>query len=97
MDWDLRPLRVPNLEVNEVTDGFVVSRPNHDRIHYLNPTAAFILESCDGRLRARELPDLVATAFRLDNPPRNDVETCLISLLEEGLVVDNAARNAQIA
>jgi Coenzyme PQQ synthesis protein D (PqqD) len=92
MEWDFRPLRVPDLELNEVTDGFVVSRPDHDRIHFLNPTAAFILESCDGSLQARELPDLVAAAFDLESPPVTDVETCLKSLLDEGLVVGATAR-----
>jgi hypothetical protein len=90
MDWDLRPLRVQDLELNAVTDGFVVSRPDHDRIHFLNPTAAFILEICDGTLRARDLPELVAAAFQLESPPVDDVETCLTSLLTEGLVVGKA-------
>jgi Coenzyme PQQ synthesis protein D (PqqD) len=92
MDWDLRPLRMNDLEVSAVTDGFVVSRPGHDRIHFLNPTAAFILEICDGKLPARELPELVAAAFRLESPPVSDVETCLASLLQEGLVVEAGAR-----
>ena len=91
MDWNLRPLRVQDLELSAVTDGFVVSRPDHDRIHFLNPTAAFILEVCDGQLQARELPELVAAAFRLENPPVGDVEACLTSLLQEGLLVEAAA------
>ena len=87
MDWDLRPLRVQDLELSAVTDGFVVARPDHDRIHFLNPTAAFILEVCDGKLQARDLPDLVAAAFQLDAAPVSDVQACLESLLQEGLVV----------
>jgi hypothetical protein len=92
MDWDLRPLRVQDLELSAVTDGFVVSRADHDRIHFLNPTAALILEICDGNLKARELPELVAAAFQLDSPPVDDVEACLTSLLKEGLVVTAVAR-----
>jgi len=69
-----------------VTDGFVVSRPGRDRIHFLNPTAAFILESCAGNLQASEFPDLVAAAFGLPNPPVDDVEACLNLLFDEGLV-----------
>jgi hypothetical protein len=87
MDPEFRPLRAQDLELSAVTDGFVVSRAGHERIHFLNPTAAFILEICDGSLQARELPGLVATAFRLDSPPVADVEGCLRSLLDEGLVV----------
>ena len=92
MDWDLRPLRVQDLELIVVTDGFVISRRDHDRIHFLNPTAAFILEICDGNLQARELPDLVAAAFQLKSPPVGDVETCLTLLLKEGLLIGAAAR-----
>jgi hypothetical protein len=91
MDWNIQPLRAKDLELNEVTDGFVVSRPDHDRIHFLNPTAAFILEVCDGHLPARELPGLVAAAFGLDAPPLADVEACLTLLLDEGLVVGSRA------
>lgn len=87
MDWDLRLHQVRDLEITEVVDGFVVQRRNDDRVHFLNPTAAFILESCDGRIRAGELPELVAAAFELDHAPLHDVETCLAALLTEGLLI----------
>jgi hypothetical protein len=87
MDWNHHPKRIPDLEINEVTDGYVVSQRGNERIHYLNPTATFILESCDGSLRADELPVLVATAFGLDSPPMADVERCLESLYREGLLL----------
>lgn len=90
MDAALRPLRQPGLELSEVTDGFVVSRPGDDGIHFLNPTAAFILESCNGALRTRELAALVADAFDLAGPPLADVEACVASLLAAGLVADPA-------
>ncbi len=86
LDWNLCPLRAPDLEVGKVTDGFVAFRPDGKRIHYLNPTAAFVLELCDGRLRAGEMPGLVAMAFNLDHPPADDVERCLTELIKEGLV-----------
>jgi len=87
MDWDIRPRRAPEIELNEVIDGFVAYDPGRDRIHFLNPTAAFVLESCDGQLRAGELPALVAAGFQLDKPPVEDVEACLAALLREGLLV----------
>ena len=86
MNWNSRPLRAKDLELSPVTDGFVVSRPGSDRIHYLNPTAAFILESCAGNLQARDLPELVAAAFDLPAPPIEDVEMCLKMLMDDGLV-----------
>lgn len=87
MDWDLCLLRVQDLELKEVTDGFLVHQHDRDRVHYLNPTAAFVMEICDGTRRASELPDLVAEAFQLDAPPIEDVAACLAALLNEGLIV----------
>jgi len=97
MIWTLRPLRAQDLELTQVTDGFVVSRPGSERIHFLNPTAAFILECCAGNLEAREMPDLVAAAFDLPGPPVDDVEACLKMLLDEGLVRDQGAAVSQKA
>lgn len=94
MNWDLCPLRASGLEVSEMTDGFVASRRDSNRIHYLNPTAAFILEICDGRVRAGEMPGLVAMAFDLDHPPAADVERCLAELISEGLVACESSRHA---
>lgn len=89
MDWNGYPKCAPGLEVSEVTDGFVVSRSDSDQIHYLNPVAAFILESCDGLHRAEELPALLAEAFGLDDPPRDDVEACLEALYRQNLLIDD--------
>lgn len=90
MDWNQKPQRAPGIEMNEVTDGFVASRQDDARIHYLNPSAAFILEICDGTTAASELPELLAAAFDLAAPPVEDVERCLAALMNEGLLVDLA-------
>jgi predicted metal-binding protein len=87
MDWAMRAERAPDIEIREVSDGFVAYDPARDRLHYLNPTATMLLESCDGNIPARELPELLAAAFRLDAPPVAEVESCLAKLLEEGLLV----------
>lgn len=79
--------RAPGLEIREAPDGFVVYDAARDRLHYLNRTAALLLESCDGTLSAAELPDLLAAAFELGTPPREEVEICLAKLLDEGLLV----------
>jgi hypothetical protein len=88
MDWNASFTRSPALEVNEVTDGFLVYQRDRDRVHFLNATATFVLESCDGTLKAADLPPLVAAAFDLDVPPVDDVAACLATLLREGLVVE---------
>jgi len=87
MDWDLRPRQAADLEITEVVDGFVVQRCRDERRHFLNPTAAFVLQICDGSLTAGELPELVAAAFELREPPRDDVAACLEKLLREGLLL----------
>ncbi len=95
MDWEMCARRAPDIEIREVSDGFVAYDPARDRLHYLNPTATLLLESCDGTIRARELPELLAAAFRLDAPPVAEVETCLARLLDEGLLVSKDTRLAR--
>lgn len=83
----LTPRRADALEVREVPDGFVVYDPARDRLHFLNGTAAFVLESCDGATPVKALPALVAAAFRLDADPVDEVGACVQRLLTEGLLV----------
>ena len=87
IDWHARLARGPGLEIDEVTDGFLVYQRDRERVHFLNATATLILESCDGTLEAAELPALVAAAFDLEAPPIDDVASCLQTLLQEGLLV----------
>ncbi len=86
IDWRMRPRRAAGVELSEVTDGFLVYQPERDRVHYLNPTAAILLEICDGSLAAAELPAFLAAAFSLAAPPRDEVAACLAQLLAEGLL-----------
>jgi hypothetical protein len=87
IDWQTRPKRALDIEMREVSDGFVAYDPKRDRLHFLNPTATMLLEVCDGNLRAEELPQLLASAFGLEQSPREEVEQCLERLFAEGLVV----------
>jgi hypothetical protein len=87
----LTPRRADALEVRPVPDGFVVYDPTHDRLHFLNGTAAFVLESCDGATPVGDLPSLLAAAFRLEADPVDEVDACVRRLLGEGLLVDPAA------
>lgn len=83
----MQPHRAADIEIAEVTDGYVASRADGARIHYLNPSAALILELCDGNLPAAELPALLASAFELAEPPVVDVEACLTAFIKEGLLL----------
>ena len=83
---DATPRRNPDLETREVPEGFVVYDPARDRLHFLNGSATFVLECCDGATRVDELPALLGAAFRLDADPLVEVDACLARLVAEGLV-----------
>lgn len=87
MDATLRLRQAPGLEISEAVDGVLAYQRDRDRVHFLNPTAALVLESCDGALPVGELPALIAAAFDLATPPVEDIEACVASLLQEGLLV----------
>ena len=91
VDWRMRPRRAAGIELSEVIDGYLVYQPERDRVHYLNPTAALLLEICDGSLPAGDLPSFLAAAFSLSAPPRDEVAACLAKLLAEGLLENGAS------
>jgi hypothetical protein len=80
------PERVSGLEVNEVADGYIVHQPDRARVHYLNNTAAIVMELCNGRNAEADLPRLLQLAFELSAPPAVEVEECLTTLRREGLI-----------
>jgi hypothetical protein len=83
---DACPKAIDGLEINAVSDGYVVHDSVRDRIHYLNPTSAVILELCTGAVPARDMPILLQQAYELAEPPVADVAECLASLQREGLI-----------
>jgi hypothetical protein len=86
MDWDACPQVSEGIEINKVSDGYIVYQPERDRVHYLNHTAVLLLELCDGKTRAGDLAELLKSAFALSAPPTSEVSECLAKLFEEGLV-----------
>ncbi|HET9338231.1 MAG TPA: PqqD family protein [Casimicrobiaceae bacterium] len=86
LDPSLTPRRADDLEIRAVPDGYVVYDPSRDRLHFLNGTATFVLECCDGATPVGELPTLFAAAFRLDEDPAAAVAACLERLAAEGLL-----------
>ena len=91
---DSTPRRARDLEIREVPEGFVVYDPARDRLHFLNGSATFVLECCDGATRVDELPGMLAAGFRLDADPVAEVDSCLARLLVEGLVEIGDPRTA---
>lgn len=85
-DETWRPKTVDGLQVNAVSDGYIVHQPERERVHYLNHTAAVLLELCTGRTAAADLPELIRLAYDLPAAPGKEVEDCLRMLREEGLI-----------
>ena len=82
------PKQVDGLELNPAEDGATIYEPRTDRAHYLNPTAALVLELCDGKTDAAEIARLLQSHFELATPPQAEVEALLSQFVDEGLVED---------
>lgn len=86
MDWTHAPRQIEGLEVNQLVDGYVIYEASRDRVHYLNHTAVLVLEMCNGRVMADEIPALLKQAYDLAEPPTAEVAECLATLRDEGLI-----------
>ena len=80
------PRRATDIEINAVADGYVVYQPAKDRVHYLNHTAALVLELCNGKIGKDEMPAMLKSAFDLTEAPTGEVERCLENFAKEGLI-----------
>lgn len=80
------PIAAPDLEINDVADGCIVYQPDRDRVHYLNQTAALILELCNGDNAEADLPEVLRLAYDLQTSPVEEVTECLAALRKEGLI-----------
>jgi hypothetical protein len=81
-----RPTIDDDIDVNETDDGLIIYVPATDRVHHLNPTAAVVLQLCDGTRTRAEIADGVREVFALDVSPVPETEECLARLSREGLV-----------
>ena len=78
--------KVAGLDQSEVNDGYIIYDAARDRVHFLNPTGAIVLELCDGTRTAADMAQFLATSFNLPEPPAASVQECLAALLAEGLI-----------
>ena len=79
-----RPDRTAGLEINPVTDGYIIYQADRDRVHYLNQTAAPEFELCDDRNEFDDLVRLGQQAWQLASPPIEEVTECIGALRQEG-------------
>jgi hypothetical protein len=80
------PARVESVAVEPAGDGVIVVNPDRTRVHYLNHTAALVLDLCTGTRDIEEIVAIVQKSFDLDEPPSDDVRRCLDRLQDERLI-----------
>ena len=82
----MQPVRAAGIEIEEAGDGFIVYDPARDRVHYLNHTAALVLELATGKLDVQEIAVWIARAYSLEAAPTADVVRLVGELSGEGLL-----------
>ncbi len=80
------PERVEDLEINEMEDGFIIYDASTDKVHFLNHTATFVLEYCNGQHSVDEIAKIMQDAWQLDETPRQEVGTLVQQLRKEKLL-----------
>ncbi len=86
LDLSARYAQATNLEVNQAPDGYVIYQSDPDRVHFLNMSAAVVLELCDGEHSLQEIIDILQSAYDLDTPPLEDFRASVTNLISEGLI-----------
>jgi hypothetical protein len=81
-----RPRRAPGIRIDEVEDGCIVYQRARDRVHYLNATAALVLELCTGANSREEIVELVQLATGPGARQRKVIEGLVAHLRTEGLI-----------
>jgi hypothetical protein len=81
-----QPRRVDGIELEEVAGGFMVHQPSRECVHYLNHTAAIVLELCDGKLNRDEIARALQQLYDLPSAPVAEVEECLGTLRQHHLI-----------
>lgn len=80
------PKKVEGLELSPAEDGFIIHEEGLDRVHYLNPTAAAVLQLCDGATSEDEIARLLQEHFDLPEPPADEVARILEQFEAERLI-----------
>jgi hypothetical protein len=78
--------RMAALQINGLKDGCVVYQPEQERVHFLNRTAAAVLELCNGRRGFADIEARVAERFDHHTPDHELTGHILRSFIAEGLV-----------
>lgn len=74
------------LEKTIMPDGFVIYKPETEKVHYLNPTAAVVFELCDGTKNLAEISEFLQVAYNLSERPLQETLNCAQTLIDQGLL-----------
>jgi hypothetical protein len=80
------PVKAVGLEVFPEADGYVVYQAARDKVHFLNHTAAFVLELCDGLHSSVEIGAIFRETFPPAEDPESAVHDLLARFVEEELI-----------
>ncbi len=80
-------VKAPDLEVNQVPDGYIVYQTTRDHVHYLNPVASVVFELCDAENSVADIGDLLRDAYQLPAVPEEELTASLERLVAEGLIL----------
>ena len=86
---DREGLPVTNIEALEYTqsdEGCLFYDASYTQVHFLNLTACFVLLSCDGKTGRKVIAESLKHAFGLAATPLAEVDACLSTLRESGLL-----------
>ena len=81
------PRQIENLQIDQAANGFVIFDASRERVHYLNHTAALILQLCSGENSETDIAGYLQEAYALPEPPAAEVAAYVTRLAEEGLIV----------
>lgn len=80
------PRLVKGLRITPSTNGYIVYDAGRERVHYLNHTAALVMDLCTGRNSLAEIVTLVGAAYGLPRKPAREVGALVRQLAGEGLI-----------
>lgn len=80
----------PDLLLSPVSDGYIAYNTTANRLHELNPTAALLVELCDGKRTATEIYSLAAPLL----PP--DSESAVLAWIEGAVASDVLLEDAEV-
>lgn len=80
------PVKAAGLEIHPEVDGYVVYQSARDKVHFLNHTAVFVLELCDGVHSAADIRVIFREMFPASEDPARDVDGILGRFVEEELI-----------